>query len=145
VTLGAKTVGAPPPPPVERPHRDNTLAYVALGAGGVLLVSGLVLLGVREGDISDIKKACGDAGNCPSALRSDLTSKHDQAQLFGPLGVGLGVVGLAAAGTGAYLLLRPSKPDATPSGTTRPATNGGIRVAPRPVAGGALLGVAAAF
>jgi hypothetical protein len=133
----------PPPPPVE--HRDNTLAYVALGAGGVLLVSGVVLLALREGDISDIKSACGANGTCPPSLKNDLQSKHDQAQLFGPFGVGLGVAGLALAGAGGYLLLRPSKPAAVPSGAVTPPSSSGLRVSPRPVAGGAMLGVGAAF
>ena len=137
VMLGAKTVAPPPPPPEQR---NNTLAYVALGAGGVLLVTGVVLLGIREGDISDIKSACGESGNCPSAMKDDLQSKHDQAQLFGPLGIGLGIAGIAVAGTGAYLLFRPSaKPAEAQSNTT------GIRVSPRPVAGGAMLGVGGAF
>lgn len=138
MALGAKSVGVAPPPPVapSPSPRSNTLAYVALGAGGVLLVSGVVLLGLREGDISDIKSACGENGNCPSSMKDDLQSKHDQAQLFGPLGIGLGVAGLAVAGTGAYLLLRPSKAEA-------PAAS--IRLAPRAVAGGALVGASGAF
>lgn len=148
VSLGAKAPVPPPPPPhVEPEHRNNTLAYVALGAGGVLLVSGIVLLGIREGDISDIKKACGDSGStCPTSRKDDLQSKHDQAQLFGPLGIGLGIVGIAAAGTGAYLLLRPSpKAEAQPTGTPAPPANGGLRLTTRPVAGGAMLGVGGAF
>jgi hypothetical protein len=137
VMLTAKTAAPPPPPPVEAAPRNNTLAYVALGAGGVLLVSGLVLLGLREGDISDIKSACGANGSCPLAMKDDLQSKHDEAALFGPLGIGLGIAGIAVAGTGAYLLLRPSpKADAQPTG---------LRVSPRPVAGGAMLGVGSAF
>ena len=152
VVFAAKTVVAPPPPPpppVETQRRNNTLAYVALGAGGVLLVSGLVLLGLREGDISDIKSACGSNGSCPLARKDDLQSKHDEAALFGPLGIGLGIAGIAVAGTGAFLLLRPSpKADTPPPGnaTARESgASGGIRVSTRPVAGGAMLGVGAAF
>jgi len=145
VTLGAKTAVTPPPPPPSA-HRNNTLAYVALGAGGVLLVSGLVLLGIREGDISDIKTACGEDGSCPSSIRGQLQSKHDQAEVFGPLGIGLGVAGLAVAGTGAYLLLRSSpKAEAPSGGATASTSGGGLRVSTRPVAGGAMLGVGAAF
>ena len=149
VTLTGKAVVAPPPPPpppVEAPPRNNTLAYVALGAGGVLLVSGLVLLGLREGDISDIKSACGANGSCPLSRKDDLQSKHDQAQLFGPLGIGLGIAGLAVAGTGAYLLFRPApKSEASPAAPTTATPAAGIRVSPRPIAGGAMLGVGAAF
>lgn len=146
VTLvpAVKTVVAPPPPPP--PHRNNTLAYVALGAGGVLLVTGLVLLGVREGDISDIKKVCGEAGNCPSSKRSDLESKHDEAALFQPLGIGLGIAGLAVAGTGAYLLFR-SDPSAAPPSADKTTSSSlpSFRVSTRPVQGGAMLGASAAF
>jgi hypothetical protein len=153
VMLGPKQV-APPPPPVEPPveHRNNTLAYVALGAGGVLLIGGLVLLGVREGDISDIKSACGDkGGNCPASKKDDLESKHDQAQLFGPLGVGLGVAGLVVAGTGTYLLFRsPPKTEAAPPATnagrtTTPPPSGGLRISTRPMPGGAMVGLGGAF
>jgi tetratricopeptide (TPR) repeat protein len=138
----------PPPPPAETagPHRDRTLAYIALGAGGVLLVTGLVLLGIREGDISDIKKACGVDGNCPAGKRATLESARDEAELFGPLGVGLGLVGLAAAGTGVYLLVRPEPAQATPAnGTTTPAPHARVRVSPRPLQGGAMLGVSTSF
>ena len=146
VSLVAKSaVGPPPPVEPEHEHRNNTLAYVALGAGGVLLVSGIVLLGIREGDISDIKSACGAGGGaCPASRKDDLESKHDQAQLFGPLGIGLGIAGIAVAGTGAYLLLRPS-PKGEPQPSGAPLANGGLRLTTRPVAGGAMLGVGAAF
>jgi hypothetical protein len=136
------------PPPVEAPRRDNTLAYVALGAGGVLVVTGLVLLGIREGDVSDIKKACGANGTCPSAQMASLQSSHDQAALFGPLGIGVGLVGLAAAGTGVYLLLRraPAADAAPAKGTTTTSpSSGGVRLSTRPVYGGALLGLDASF
>ena len=136
------------PPPAEGPRRDNTLAYVALGAGGALVVTGLVLLGIREGDISDIKKACGANGTCPSAQMASLQSSHDQAALFGPLGIGVGLVGLAAAGTGVYLLLRraPATDAAPAKGTTTTSpSSGGIRISTRPVYGGALFGLGASF
>ncbi|MDB5216116.1 MAG: hypothetical protein JWO86_4043 [Myxococcaceae bacterium] len=139
---------AEPPPPVASAPRDNTLAFVALGAGGALVVTGLVLLGIREGDISDINKACGSDGTCPAAQQSSLQSSHDQAALFGPLGIGMAVVGLAAAGTGVYLLLRRAPaaeaPPAKGTTTTSPS-NGGLRISTRPVYGGALLGLGASF
>lgn len=156
VMVALETTGASKPPPpvvaeppaVESPRRDHTLAYVALGAGGVLVVTGLVLLGIREGDISDIKKACGSNGTCPSAERESLQSSHDQAALFGPLGIGVGLVGLAAAGTGVYLLLRraPAADVAPAKGTTTTSpSSGGIHISTRPVYGGALLGLGASF
>ncbi len=141
VTLTPIKVTQPLPPPPPGPTRNNTLAYVALGAGGVLLVTGVALLLVREGDISDIETACTN-GNCPLGKRKDLESKRDEAELFGPLGVTLGIVGLAAAGTGAYLLFRPGpkSQDAAASSFVRT-----VRVGPRPVVGGALFGASASF
>jgi len=144
------------PPPVEKPieptHRNNTLAYVAIGAGAALIATGAVLLAVREGDVSDIKKACGADGACPAGVdMSDLNSKHDQAALFGPLGIGLGVVGLAAAGTGIFLLVRkPSADGAAPAKDTTTSAHPadalrGIRISTRPVYGGAMLGVGTSF
>jgi hypothetical protein len=151
VTLEPNGPTPPPPvepPPPEAPHRNNTLAYVAIGGGAALLVTGLVLLGIREGDVSDIKKACGADGACPAGSnQSSLQSSHDQAALFGPLGIGLGVVGLAAAGTGVFLLLRRAPAaDAPPAkGTTTSPSNGGIRITTRPIYGGALLGLGTSF
>jgi len=134
----AKVVPPPPRPDPQPddsgPKPDRTLAYVALGAGGALLVTGIVLLAVREGDISTLRTAC--APTCPSSNRSELEATRDEAQLFGPLGVGFAAVGVVAAGFGGYLLLRPQQPKHTSSG---------FRIGPAPVRGGALLGVGTAF
>jgi hypothetical protein len=154
VSLEPNAPVAPPPPvapPVAaEPRRNNTLAYVAIGAGAALLGTGIVLLAVREGDVSDIKKACGADGTCPPGVDpSSLQSSHDQAALFGPLGIGLGVVGLAAAGTGVFLLLRrapaSSGADAPANGSTTSPSSGGIRISTRPVYGGALVGLGTSF
>ena len=131
-------VTPPPAPPEERSpdptsKPDRTLALVTLGAGGALLVTGAVFLLVREGEISDLKKAC--SPTCPSNNRSALESKHDDAQLFGPLGVGFAAVGLVAAGFGGYLLLRPHPKSAA----------AGFRIGATPVRDGGLLGVGTAF
>ena len=153
VMVALEPNGPATPPPVEPPvaetsHRNDTLAYVAIGAGGALLVTGLVLLGIRQGDVSDIKTACGADGACPAgADRSSLQSSHDQAALFGPLGIGLGVVGLAAAGTGVFLLLRRAPATEAPpaKGSTTSPSSGGIRISPRPIYGGGLLGLDTSF
>jgi hypothetical protein len=156
VTVALEPNAPTPPPPVEKPieppHRNNTLAYVAIGAGAALIATGAVLLAVREGDVSDIKKACGADGACPAGVdMSDLNSKHDQAALFGPLGIGLGVVGLAAAGTGIFLLVRKPSADSAPPAkdTTTSAhpvdASRGIRISTRPVYGGAMLGLGTSF
>jgi hypothetical protein len=134
-----------PPPPVETPQRDNTLAYIALGAGGVLLVTGIVLLAVRAGDISTLNDDCPN-GTCPLSKMDNLQSKHDQAKLFGPLGVGLGLVGLAGVGVGGYLLFRPAPASGTPAnGTTTSSPHAGLRVIPSPLPGGGYVGLASAF
>lgn len=146
----AKPPPPPPPPPVpEAPRRDNTLAYIALGAGGALLVTGIILLAVRESDISDLNKECNNEGVCPIGKMQTLQSEHDQAELFGPLGVGVGVVGLAGIGLGSYLLFRPAPANGPPANGTTTSTpssaRAALRLTPRPVAGGAVLGVAASF
>jgi hypothetical protein len=145
----AKPLAVPPPPVPTTPEPDttagpnNTLAFVALGAGGVLLVTGIVLLAVRAGEISDLNRACGQI--CPSQNRAELESKHDEAALFGPLGVGFSVVGLVAAGAGAYLLLRPSPGGSPAKGKTTSAPRSGFRIAPSPARGGVVVGLGATF
>lgn len=129
---------------VDTSKPNKTLAYVAVGGGAALFVTGVVLLVVREGTISDIESTCPN-NVCPTASQSDIQSKQDQAELFGPLGVGLGVVGLAAAGFGTYLLLKKPSPAPAASGHVLPSPAPAIRVAPAYVRGGAMLGVGAAF
>ncbi len=118
---------------------SRTLGLVGLVAGGALLVTSGVLLAVREGDISDLNEAC-PGGRCPSARREELESTRDRASLFGPLGVGLGLVGLGAAGFGAYMLLKgdpapAAAPSSPASGTGRAPLR--VRVSASPLAGGA--------
>src|SRR5262249_3029649 len=95
-----------PPPPPPKGGRDNTLAWVALGGGGALALTGGLLLLAREGAIDDIEKTC--HGNvCPTKTQSQVEDDRDRAELFGPLGGALSVVGLVAMGVGVYLLVRP--------------------------------------
>lgn len=88
--------------------KKDTLAWIAVGGGGALFVTGLALLAAREGAISDIEENC-PLNVCPTAKRSEVESDIDRAELFGPLGVTLGVVGLAAVGVGVYMLVRPTE------------------------------------
>jgi hypothetical protein len=85
--------------------RSDTLAWVAIGGGGALLVTGAALLVLREGTIDDIKAACPD-NVCPPSRRSEIESDRDRAHLFGPLGGSVALVGVAALGAGIYLLVR---------------------------------------
>jgi hypothetical protein len=89
------------------------IPWVAIGAGAVLVAVGGGLLLARDGAISDIKDSC-PAGRCPTRLKSDVDSDRSRAELFGPLGVGLAVVGIAAVGFGVYLLTRHPKDAARP-------------------------------
>jgi hypothetical protein len=142
-----KVAGSPlPPPPDTSPRRNNTLAYVALGAGGVLLLTGTILLAERASDISDLNRACPN-GVCPKGNQSVLQSEHDQAQIFGPLGATCLLLGLAGAGTGAYLLFFTSPPAAStaPANGTSAGRLSGVRLAPRAIWGGAALGLDASF
>lgn len=112
---------------------NRTLGIVGLAAGGVLLVTSGILLAVREGDISTLNEECPN-GRCPRSSQSELEGTRDQAKLFGPLGVGLGIVGLGAAGFGAYMLL---KGDAPAAAAPAPTTSGlRVRVSASPIAGG---------
>ncbi|MBX3186838.1 MAG: hypothetical protein KF819_07480 [Labilithrix sp.] len=137
-----RAVVGPTPPPAEpssgeRPHK--TLAWVAIGAGGALVVSSVALLAARESNIGSLERRC-PGGACPAADRARIESIRDDAKLFGPLGVGLGIVGLAAVGAGAYLLLRPA------TDASRAATSRSVRVEPRMLGSrGAFLGVSGAF
>ncbi len=101
--------------------KDDTLGWVAVGGGGALLATGLALLLAREGAIADIEETC-PAGVCPTAKRADVESDIDRAELFGPLGVTLGAVGLAAVGVGVYLLVRPT--ERTAASVFRPTARG---------------------
>lgn len=154
---GARVQPVARPPVVEPipteptgPRKDNTLAFIALGAGGAVFVTGLVLLAIREGDISEIERQCGADNVCPAGNRATIEAARDEAQLFGPLGIGLGLVGLAGIGVGGYLLFRPAPtskmaPAMRPTTPAAAAAVAGVRIAPRPVVGGAVLGVSTAF
>jgi hypothetical protein len=108
VTVGASTQvdKPPPPPPAEHKPMPRWIGWAAVGGGAVFVGGGVTLLVLRNSDINTLKDSC-PGGKCPVSKQSDLSSKHDQAQLFGPLGVGLIAVGAVAAGAGVYLLTRP--------------------------------------
>lgn len=100
----------------DKPHkRDATLGIIAIGGGALLALVGGAFLIAREGAIDDINATCPNR-LCPLGKRDEVEGDKDDAELFGPLGVGLGVVGVAAIGVGVYLLLRP--PPARKAGLT---------------------------
>jgi hypothetical protein len=133
----------PPPPPPPPPGSSHTTAWIAIGAGGVLLVTGVALLVVREGKISTIKDDCPN-NVCPTSKQTEVNDAKDSANLFMPLGIGFTLVGAAAAGFGVYLLVKKSPPPSDPNAA--PATGAaGIQVGPRFVRGGGGLGMTASF
>jgi hypothetical protein len=137
----------PPPPPPPPPSRNDTLAYIALGGGAVFLAGGIVMLIVRKGDINDINNKCPN-NVCPTSAKTAVEDDRSQAKLFGPLGVGFIAVGAAAAGLGAYLLFRPtssSSSDPSSASPTTPPPSGSLRIEPRWVRGGGILGVERVF
>lgn len=129
-----------------RPARSDTLGYVALGVGGALVATGAVLLLLRESAIDDVEDHC--PGNvCPPSARSAVESDIDRAEAFGVLGITSGIVGLLAAGAGAYLLLRHD-PDTRAEGvrgSRAPTALGGWQLGPRVASGGGILAVGASF
>ncbi|MBX3224648.1 MAG: hypothetical protein KF795_29300 [Labilithrix sp.] len=102
---------------------DDTLGWIALGGGAALVAAGAVLLVARESAIDDVEAAC--PGNiCPTSRRAEVESDRDRAHLFGPLGAGVGLVGLAAVGAGVYLLLRAPPSDKARAALVMPSPGG---------------------
>ncbi len=108
--LMAETISKSPAPethpPVVPGKRNTTLAWVAIGGGGVLVLTGTALLIARESTIGDIESTCPN-NVCPTLRRAEIEDNRDRAALFGPLGGVLTGVGLATVGAGVYLLVRP--------------------------------------
>ena len=145
--LGGGTNSAPPPggdssQPSDSGSTTKTAGFVTLAAGGALFATGVVMLAVREGKISDIESACPN-DVCPTATRVDVESARDGAETLGPLGVGFMIVGLVAGGVGTYLVLRPSGASSAPPPSPTSALR--IRVGSRSVPGGACVGFHGVF
>ncbi len=127
------TVTFTPEKPVETtpspgPSENKTLPWIAVGGGAALLVTGSVLLLLREGLIDDIEKNCPN-NVCPTRLHDAVESDRSEAKLFGPLGGAFAVVGLAAIGAGVYMLVRsPSPAQSATTRVVRP-TIGGLKLA----------------
>lgn len=102
----------PPPPagavavgraPATSP--DRTWGYIAVVGGGLTLVASAVLLVLRENAAVSLEEDC-PGGRCPASRRTELEDRRDAAEVHGPLGIGCGIVGIAAVGVGLYLLFR---------------------------------------
>lgn len=107
--------------------KNHTLAWLALGGGVAFFATGTALLMVREDTIHDIKAAC-PSNVCPTNRRDEIEGDRDRAHLFGPLGGAFALVGLAAVGTGVYLLVR-SPPAVQKTARILTPTVGGLRLA----------------
>jgi hypothetical protein len=109
-------VTTPPaaPPSDSAPKKSNTLAYVALGVGGVGLVvggvTGLLAIG-KKGDLS----GCVDK-RCPSSQGDNIDSAKTMATVS-TVGVGVGVVGI---GLGVVLLLTGGSGSGSASASAQP-------------------------
>jgi hypothetical protein len=125
--LGPALDATPPPAaeatPAAAPRAPNargkTVGIALAAGGGALVVAGAAILLVRHADIQSLDSACPN-GICPRSRQSDLQATHDRAVLEGPLGVGLGVAGVVAAGIGVYLLVRPAHASPTTSSAIAP-------------------------
>lgn len=108
-----------PQPSTDKPERpDHTVAWIAVGTGGALLAGAAVSSFVRASAISDIDESCPSHKDCDPALKDT----RDRAQTFGSLGVVLGVLGVASAGYGGYVLL--SSPNDGAAVSVAPASDG---------------------
>jgi hypothetical protein len=126
----------------------KTLGWVALVGGGVLMVTGVALLIVREGVIDDINAACPNPNACNPVNEPSVRDKEDTANLYMPLGIGFTAVGALAAGFGVYTVFI-KKSDPPPSDPTQQPAQGSatsrIQLGPRMVRGGAMFGLNGTF
>lgn len=60
---------------------------------------------LRESDIRTANRLC-PGGGCVGSLNAEALAATSRARVEGPLGVGLGAVGLVAAALGAYLVIQ---------------------------------------
>jgi PEGA domain len=107
------TTGPTAPPSDTGPKKSNTLAYVALGVGGVGLVvggiTGFLALG-KKGDL----KGCVDT-KCPTSQKDTLDGAKSMATVstvgfaVGFVGVGVGVVLLLTGNNSSHASLSASK------------------------------------
>jgi len=101
VEIALETASAPTPPAAAMGttrHRASPLTIVLLTGGGVAIAAGAVTGIAAMGHKSSLDAAC--KPGCPSDMSEDLSAfRRDRALSY----VGFGV-GLAAVGTGAYLL-----------------------------------------
>ncbi|MGO8997255.1 MAG: hypothetical protein ACLQVI_28405 [Polyangiaceae bacterium] len=98
-----ETPPTPPPPPPAATSSRTTVGVVFVAAGGVLLAGATAILLLRNSDIQSLEATC-PGGVCPLSDESALETTRNRALVEGPVGVGVGVAGVVAAGLGIYFL-----------------------------------------
>lgn len=88
----------------------RTWGTVAIAGGGVLVGASLITYLLRHGDIAELNRSC-PGGACQPSREPELTSIRQRALVEGPLAIGFGIAGVAAAGVGLYLIV--SSPNAS--------------------------------
>ena len=101
-------VSEPPPPEPESP---SVIPYVVMGAGGAVIVGGVVAALLSRGARSDLDALCDANGTCPAG--SNWESLRDRGQRSARAADALIGIGAAAAVSGVvlYFVMRPSDDD----------------------------------
>jgi hypothetical protein len=109
---------------------SRVIPYVVGGAGVAFLITGGVLLALRQQAAGELEEACPDPKQCPESNRDT----YDRMKFYGvasPIAFGLGVAGVGAA---VYLIMTEKKPVAPQAGLSL------VPAAPGSLAGASLTG-----
>ncbi|HEX3770149.1 MAG TPA: hypothetical protein VHV30_04760 [Polyangiaceae bacterium] len=104
----ASAVAAPPPPSAQATSsgKSSVGPIVLTGVGGAAVVTGVILLVVGAGKVSDAAKQCAD-GHALCATQTAVDSGNSGRTLEG-VGIAVGGVGIAAAAAGVIWLVAGS-------------------------------------
>ncbi len=111
----APTPTAPPPPDTSS---SSSSGWVLVGGGAALIVASGVTWLVRQNAIGTMNDNCPNK-LCPLSTQEEVTSAKSRAATMVPLTIVLAAAGAAAAGTGAFLLVRSSRNPESPTTTLR--------------------------
>jgi hypothetical protein len=140
VAPGPEATAAPAPtvtsaPPAEGQH--SLTPWIAVGAGGAAVVTGIILFGVGVGDVSNAESQCPTHKNCTSAA----ADQGNTGRTLETVGVIAGAVGIAGiAGGIVWHFIEP-----VPALVTTPAAPPAARVSPVLAPGFAGLSVGGSF
>ncbi len=105
----------------------RTWGWVAVGAGGALLVGAAVFTAGHNSAVSDLEASCPN-GRCPSSQRASILDTQSRAQTDESLAIGLGAAGLVAVGAGIALVLTAPNGASVSVTPTTSRSGGGIVV-----------------